>query len=97
MQDYWDWKKAKALTDGTRNLLDTAQTIVERQMWYQEHLKVMNDTSSELYKHAILLGLPHGLVTGFNKDFKSFKRVYRVDYRSARSLAAINQGGGFTA
>lgn len=93
MADFWDWKSRRTSREERRQLIARARVIIEDQMWTIDHLKRMNDTSSTLYRRAIDLGLPDGLITGFKEDLRDFKKVYREQYLPARNLAGL--GGGF--
>lgn len=55
----------------------------------------MSDTSTDLYRRAMTLDSLYGLVMGFKKDLKDFKKIYRGEYRAARNIAAIRAGEGF--
>lgn len=101
LESFWQWKKQSTSKASRKLQYCAAQSKIEKEMWTLDDLKHMSDPSSDIYKYAISIGLPDGLIRSFKKDLSAFKGQWRTVYRHAYILNSVRhegeQAGGFEA
>ena len=95
VQQFFNWARMNAPTDGVRQAYNKSAGVAEEQFWTLEDLKEMSNINSDLYRVARDKGLPDGIIRGFRKAIKDFKVVYRQQMRdeakeAAHTLARLN-------
>jgi hypothetical protein len=77
IEDFFQWKMDRAVRQEVKNRILTVYRQVEAEMWSINDLKAMSTLNSPLYKRAIELGIPDGMLRSFHTDLRVFKPHWR--------------------